>query len=93
MALKRFKPTTAGRRGMTSPSFDEITTNKPEKSLLTTKKKTGGRNNAGKISVRHIGGGNRQKYRVIDFKETKIIFLQKLQALNMIQTDLHILHF
>ena len=71
MALKRFKPTTAGRRGMTSPSFDEITTTKPEKSLLETKKKTGGRNHAGKITVRHIGGGNRQKYRVIDFKRNK----------------------
>ena len=71
MALKRFKPTTAGRRGMTSPSFDEITSSKPEKSLLESKKKTGGRNNAGKISVRHIGGGNRQKYRVIDFKRNK----------------------
>ena len=71
MALKRFKPTTAGRRGMTSPSFDEITAKAPEKSLLETKKKTGGRNNAGKISVRHIGGGNRQKYRVIDFKRIR----------------------
>ena len=71
MALKRFKPTTAGRRGMTSPSFDEITSTKPEKSLLETKKKTGGRNHAGRITVRHIGGGNRQKYRVIDFKRNK----------------------
>ena len=71
MALKRFKPTTAGRRGMTSASFDEITASKPEKSLLETKKKSGGRNNAGKITVRHIGGGNRQKYRVIDFKRNK----------------------
>ena len=71
MALKRFKPTTAGRRGMTSPSFDEISKVAPEKSLLETKKKTGGRNNAGKITVRHIGGGNRQKYRVIDFKRNK----------------------
>ena len=71
MALKRFKPITAGTRGKTSPSFEEITTSTPEKSLLATKKKSGGRNHAGRITVRHIGGGNRQKYRVIDFKRDK----------------------
>lgn len=71
MALKRFKPTSAGQRFKTTPSFEEITTNKPEKSLLDTVKKTGGRNSYGRITVRHIGGGNRQKYRVIDFKRNK----------------------
>ena len=71
MALKRYKPTTAGQRGKTTASFEEVTASKPEKSLLTTKKKSGGRNNAGRITVRHIGGGNRQKYRVIDFKRNK----------------------
>ena len=71
MAMKRYKPTTAGQRGKTTPSFDEVTKTKPEKSLLETKKKTGGRNNTGKLTVRHIGGGNRQKYRVIDFKRNK----------------------
>ena len=71
MALKRFKPTSAGQRFKTTPSFEEITTNKPEKSLLDKVKKSGGRNVYGRITVRHIGGGNRQKYRVIDFKRNK----------------------
>ena len=71
MALKRYKPTTAGQRGKTTASFEEVTTSNPEKSLLSTKKKSGGRNNAGRITVRHIGGGNRQKYRVIDFRRNK----------------------
>lgn len=71
MALKRFKPTSAGQRFKTTPSFEEITTRTPEKSLLDTVKKTGGRNSYGRITVRHIGGGNRQKYRVIDFKRNK----------------------
>ena len=71
MALKRFKPISAGQRFKTTPSFEEVTTSKPEKSLLELKKKTGGRNSYGRITVRHIGGGNRQKYRVIDFKRDK----------------------
>ena len=68
MANKRFKPTTPSRRNMISPSFEEITKFSPEKSLLATKKKTAGRNSYGKITVRHHGGGNKQKYRLIDFK-------------------------
>lgn len=71
MSIKRFKPITPGRRQYTVSDFAEITAIKPEKSLLESKKKTGGRNNTGKITVRHIGGGNRQKYRVIDFKRDK----------------------
>ena len=71
MAIKRYKATTAGQRGKTTASFDEITTSTPEKSLLATKKKTAGRNSYGRITVRHIGGGNRQKYRIIDFKRNK----------------------
>ena len=71
MAIKRYKATTAGQRGKTTASFDEITTSSPEKSLLATKKKTAGRNSYGRITVRHIGGGNRQKYRIIDFKRNK----------------------
>ena len=71
MATKNFKPTSAGQRFKTTPSFEEITTSKPEKSLLETKSKSGGRNVYGRITVRHIGGGNRQKYRVIDFKRNK----------------------
>jgi len=71
MALKRYKPTSAGTRFKTAPSFTEVTTTTPEKSLLESVKKTGGRNSYGRITVRHIGGGNRQKYRVIDFKRNK----------------------
>ncbi len=68
MATIKYKPTTPGRRGMTTPSFEEITKFAPEKSLLATKKKYAGRNSYGRITVRHKGGGNRQKYRIIDFK-------------------------
>ena len=69
MAVKTFKPTTPARRQMTVPSFEEITKKTPEKSLITVKKKHAGRNNTGKITVRHHGGGNRIKYRIIDFKK------------------------
>ncbi len=68
MATMRYKPTTPSRRNMISPSFEEITKFSPEKSLITTKKKHAGRNSYGKITVRHHGGGNKQKYRIIDFK-------------------------
>ena len=71
MALKRYKPTTAGQRFKSAPSFEEVTKTTPEKSLLEKVKKTGGRNSYGRITVRHIGGGNRQKYRIIDFKRNK----------------------
>lgn len=70
MAVKKFKPLTPGRRQMTVASFDEITTTKPEKSLLVTLKKHSGRNNSGTITVRHRGGGTTRKYRMIDFKQT-----------------------
>ena len=63
-----YKPTTPSRRNTTTPSFDEITKFTPEKSLIETKKKHAGRNSYGKITVRHHGGGNKQKYRIIDFK-------------------------
>ncbi len=68
MAMKKYKATSPARRGMATPSFDEITKFSPEKSLLAKKKKNAGRNNNGKITVRHHGGGNKLKYRVIDFK-------------------------
>ena len=71
MAIKRFKPTSPARRFMTVSTFSEITTTKPEKSLLESKNRTGGRNANGRITVRHIGGGNRNKYRIIDFKRNK----------------------
>ena len=71
MAVKKFNPTTPSRREMTMDTFETITTNTPEKSLLVPIKKSGGRNNQGKITVRHHGGGAKQKYRIIDFKRNK----------------------
>ncbi len=71
MAVRKYKPTSNGRRNMSVLVFDEITTDTPEKSLLAPKHKKGGRNNSGKITVRHQGGGNKQKYRIIDFKRNK----------------------
>ncbi len=71
MAIRKYKPTTNGRRGMSTLVNEEITTSTPEKSLLVSKSKTGGRNNSGKTTVRHIGGGAKQKYRIIDFKRSK----------------------
>ena len=70
MATMKYKPTTPSRRNMTSPSFDEVTKFTPEKSLIAKKKKHAGRNSYGKITVRHHGGGNKQKYRIIDFKRS-----------------------
>lgn len=68
MATKTYKPTTPSRRNMATPSFEEITKKTPEKSLVTVLKKNSGRNNTGRITVRHRGGGNKKKYRIIDFK-------------------------
>ena len=71
MAIRNYKPTTNARRGMSTLVNDEITTNKPEKSLLVSKSKKAGRNNQGRITVRHQGGGEKRKYRIIDFKRNK----------------------
>ncbi len=71
MAIKSYKPVTPGRRGMTSLDNKHLTSKKPEKSLIAPKSKTGGRNHSGKTTVRHIGGGHKQKYRIIDFKRNK----------------------
>jgi len=71
MALKKFKPTTSSQRFKVISAFDDITTDKPEKSLLEPKKRSGGRNNSGRMTMRYIGGGHKQKYRVIDFKRDK----------------------
>ncbi len=68
MAVMKYKPTTPSRRHMSAPSFEEITKKTPEKSLIATKKKHAGRNSYGRITVRHHGGGNKVKYRIIDFK-------------------------
>ena len=72
MAIKTYKPTTPGRRKMSTLVNEDITTSTPEKSLLTTIKKNSGRNNQGKITVRHQGGGVKRKYRIIDFKRNKL---------------------
>ena len=72
MAIKSYKPTSAGRRHQTCSTFEEITTSTPEKSLLVSQTKTGGRNSFGRITSRHIGGGHKQKYRIIDFRREKI---------------------
>ena len=71
MAVKRYKPTSPARRFMTVSAYTELSGDKPEKSLLHDKRKSGGRNNMGRITVRHIGGGNKIKYRIIDFKRNK----------------------
>jgi large subunit ribosomal protein L2 len=71
MALKKYKPTTPGQRFKLISAFDEITSSTPEKSLLAASKKTGGRNNEGKMTMRYMGGGHKQMYRIIDFKRDK----------------------
>jgi len=71
MALKKYKPTTSSQRFKVISAFDEITAAKPEKSLLAPKKRTGGRNNEGKMTMRYLGGGHKQRYRIIDFKRDK----------------------
>jgi len=72
MAIKKFKPTSPGRRFMTGPAFTEITKGEPEKSLTRPKKRSGGRNNQGRITTRHRGGGSKRAYRLIDFKRDKL---------------------
>lgn len=72
MAVKVYKPTSAGRRDMTGYSFEELTNVKPDKSLMTDLRKHGGRNNKGRITVRHRGGGHKRRYRIIDFKRNKV---------------------
>jgi large subunit ribosomal protein L2 len=72
MAIKQYKPTSPGRRGATGHSFNEITRSKPEKSLLLPKKRQAGRNNQGKITVRHRGGGAKKRLRIIDFRRDKL---------------------
>ena len=71
MALKKFKPTTPGQRHKVALTFDDITTSRPEKSLLAKKKRSGGRNDTGKMTIENIGGGHKKRYRIIDFKRNK----------------------
>ncbi len=78
MGVKEFKPTSPGRRFMSGLTFEEITKKKPEKALLTKVKKTGGRNSSGKITTRHIGGGHKRRFRIIDFKRDKFEITGKI---------------
>ena len=71
MSIKMLKPTTPGQRGMSKQGFEEITSSTPERSLLRKRNRTGGRSNTGRITTRHIGGGHKQHYRLVDFKRTK----------------------
>ena len=71
MAVRKLKPNTPGQRHKVARSFDEVTTSSPEKSLLLKQKRTGGRNDRGKMTIRHVGGGHKQRYRIIDFKRNK----------------------
>ena len=81
MAIKKYKPTTPGRRDMTVTDYSELSKVAPEKSLLEPLKKHSGRNNTGRITVRHHGGGNRRKYRIIDFKRNKLDMPAKVLTL------------
>ena len=81
MAIKKYKPTTPGRRGMTGLTFEEITKKSPEKSLTVSFSKSGGRNNTGRITTRHHGGGHKQLYRIIDFKRNKDNIPAKVAAI------------
>ena len=81
MGIRRYKPTSAGRRNMSVSTFEEITKKKPERSLLEPLKKSGGRNNRGRITTRHRGGGNKRQYRIIDFKRNKTGIPAKVAAI------------
>lgn len=81
MGIKKFRPTSPGRRGMTGFDFSEITKDKPEKSLTKSLKRTGARNNYGRITMRHQGGGHKKKYRVIDFHRDKVDVPAKVVAI------------
>src|SRR5579859_7706236 len=81
MPIKQFKPTSPGRRGASGYTFEELTKKRPEKSLTVTLKKKAGRNNQGKITVRHRGGGPKRLYRIIDFKRNKIGVPGKVTAI------------
>lgn len=91
MAIKHYKPTSNGRR-MTTLDFAEITTDRPEKSLLAPLNKKAGRNNQGKITVRHQAGGHKRQYRIIDFKRDKDGIPDALLRSNTIQTVQQTLH-
>tara|TARA_B000000532_G_C18867381_1_gene406853 strand:- start:717 stop:1544 length:828 start_codon:yes stop_codon:yes gene_type:complete len=81
MAVRKLKPNTPGQRHKVIRSFDEVTTSTPEKSLLVKQKRTGGRNDRGKMTIRHVGGGHKQRYRIIDFKRNKFGIPSKVASI------------
>ena len=81
MAVKQYKPTSPGRRAMTCSTFEELTKHRPEKSLVTSSPSSGGRNNKGKMTVRHRGGGHKRAYRMIDFRRDKWDIPAKVAAI------------
>ena len=81
MAVRKLKPNTPGQRHKVARSFDEVTTSTPEKSLLVKQKRTGGRNDRGKMTIRHVGGGHKQRYRIIDFKRNKFDVTAKVATI------------
>ena len=81
MGIKKYKPTSPGRRFQTVSTFEEITTSKPEKSLVEALKKTGGRNVHGRITARHRGGGHKRRYRIIDWKRNKLEIQAKVVSI------------
>ena len=85
MGLKTYKPTPPGRRDGSVLDFSELTTRKPEKSLLRPLKKTGGRNNVGRITARHRGGGHKRRYRLIDFKRDKEAVPAKVKTIELVE--------
>ena len=81
MPVRKLKPNTPGQRHKVARSFDEVTSSKPEKSLLVKQKRTGGRNDRGKMTIRHVGGGHKQRYRIIDFKRNKFDIPAKVASI------------
>ena len=87
MGIRKLKPATPGQRHKTIGAFDAITASAPEKSLVVGARKSGGRNNTGKMTIRNVGGGHKRKYRIIDFKRTKDGIPLQSRVSSMIQTD------
>ena len=91
MAVRKLNPVTPGQRHKVAITFDQLTTDRPEKSLLGPKSKTGGRNNTGKMTMRYIGGGHKQRYRIIDFKRDKDnvrLVLQRSSTIPIVRREL-----
>ena len=93
MAVRKLKPNTPGQRHKVARSFDEVTTSSPEKSLLVKQKRTGGRNDRGKMTIRHVGGDTNSDIELLILKEINSEYPQKLLLSNMIRTEQHILLF